>query len=142
MTIGFDREREAIQWCRSIIGLEGAHGFCRAVSVQDDEGFLVVVVLSNFSGRNIDLHIAARPGVKWAKPRLAKELFHVVFSYIFEKHNAARVTGLIKSQNVACRRFVEHLGFKLEGVMRKAFKDDDLAVYGFLSEEFATHPWR
>lgn len=142
MIIGFDRESEAVEWCRQTIGLEGTHGFCRAISARDERGFLVVVVLSNFTNRNIDLHIAAHPSIKWATPGLAKELFNAVFSYCFEKLKAVRLTGLIKSSNRSCRRFVERLGFQLEGVMRKAFNDDDLCIYGFLDEEFATHPWR
>lgn len=138
MRIGFEKEQEAIAWCRKVIGLEGFPGFCRAISVEDDKGFVAVVALSNFTKRNVDLHIAARPNSKW----FSADLFTSVFSYVFEKLGAARVTGLIRASNARCRKFVEHLGFKLEGTMRSAFPDDDLCIYGFLAEEYRAHPWR
>ena len=53
-----------------------------------------------------------------------------------------RVTGLVRAKNLAARRFDEHIGFELEGIMRKAFIDDDLCVYGFLRENFESHKWR
>ena len=140
-TIGFIDEQQAIRWAREVIGLEGEPGFCRALSALDDKGFLVTVVFSNFTPRNIDLHIAARPGVRWATPRLCVELFKAVFGYVFGRLKAVRVTGLIKKGNAACRAFAEALGFQHEGTMREAFPDDDLCVYGFLNSEFQSHRW-
>ena len=47
-----------------------------------------------------------------------------------------RVTGLVHDNNHDARRFDEHLGFKQEGVLRKAAPDgDDMIVYGMLREE-------
>jgi RimJ/RimL family protein N-acetyltransferase len=54
---------------------------------------------------------------------------------------AARVTALVRGKNEVCKQFIEHLGFKLEGVMRSAFVDDDLHIYGFLAEDYHSHAW-
>lgn len=140
--IGFDREDEAIEWSKKVIGIDASTGFCRAVTAVDNEDNIVfVVVLSNFSDRNIDMQIAAVPGAKWASPREGLKLFRAVFEYAFDKLGAVRVTGLIRGKNAASRRFSEHLGFKLEGIMRESFDDDDLCVYGFLKKDFKEHRW-
>lgn len=141
MSVGFIAEADAVTWCRKVIGLKGAHGLCRAVSAVDDEGFLAVVVMSNFTRRNVDLHVASRPG-KCSVPEAVRiELFQFVFSYVFKQLGAVRTTGLIKAGNKKARRLVERLGFSLEGVMRKALDDDDLCVYGFLNTDYAVHKW-
>lgn len=140
--IGFEREDEAIQWAKARIGIDGPVGFCRALSAVDAANDLAfVVVLSNFTPRNIDMHIAAVDGAKWASPKEGLKLFNEVFHYALDKLGAVRVTGLIKSNNELARNFVEHLGFKLEGIMRQAFDDDDLCIYGFLKEDFENHRW-
>lgn len=141
--IGFEREAEAIEWAKAILGINHPVGFCRAMScVGRNDEFVLVVVMSNFTATNIDLHTAAVAGAEWASPRGALRVFNGVFGYVFDSLKVLRVTGLVKASNTAARRFDEHLGFKLEGVMRKAFNGDDLCIYGFLAEEYTTHKWK
>ena len=68
-------------------------------------------------------------------------MFNAIFGFLFEQLNVARVTGLLRGKNVESRRITEHFGFKLEGIMREAFPDDDLHVYGFLADEYRAHAW-
>jgi len=139
---GFYKEDEAVEWAKEHIGVQNAKGFCRAMSVINTSGeFEIVVVMSNFTNRNVDMHIAARNGKMRLSPKEAIRLFNGLFEYVFS-HNVVRVTGLIKSKNAACQRLVTHLGFAFEGCMRKAFADDDLHIYGFLSEDYIKHSWR
>ncbi len=141
--IGFDREKEAVEWAKKIIGIDGVTGFARAVSAVDDAGnFVFVIVLSNFSALNVDMHTAAIPGANWARPREILRMFNDLFEFVFDRLKLQRVTGLVRSKNASARRFDEHIGFELEGVMRRAFVDDDLCVYGFLKENFESHKWR
>lgn len=137
--IGFEREDEAIEWAKARIGLNGPSGFCRAISTVDaSDDLAIVVVFSNFTSRNVDIHIASidrLPGKAFI------EIFNNAFDYIFNKLGAARATGLVKAADVTARRFNEHLGFKLEGILRDAFEDDDLCVYGFLRKDFEEHRW-
>jgi hypothetical protein len=140
--IGVEREEEAIDWAKSVLKIENPVGFCRALSAVDSNGdFLFVVVLSNFTETNVDMHTAAVEGAEWASPKEAIRMFRSVFEFAFERFQVLRVTGLVRSKNTAARRFDEHIGFKLEGVMRRAFKDDDLCIYGFLVEDFYSHNW-
>jgi hypothetical protein len=140
--IGFDREDEAIAWAKERIGIDGPTGFARAMSaVDDNSNFVLVIVMSNFTARNIDVHQATQPDGKGLVPKEGLRMFNHVFNYIFNELGAARVTGLVRAKNKLARRFDEHLGFKLEGIMREAFEDDDLCVYGFLKKDFEEHRW-
>ena len=139
--IGFEQEEAAEKWARGKLGLESAPEFFRAMAAVDDGGeFVCVVVMTNFTHRNVDLSIAIDS--KRVTPRCAVEMFNGVFGFLFDKLHVSRVTGLLRGKNLRARRLNEHFGFKLEGVMRKAFVDDDLHIYGFLAEDYHSHPWR
>ncbi len=139
--IGFDREEEAEAWVRGRMNLSGEPGFFRAMSsVDENDEFSCVVVFTNFTATNIDVNIAAKEG-NWGTPKEVVLMFNEIFSYTFDTHFANRVTALIPGKNTTSADFVKHLGFKLEGVMRKALPDDDLHIYGFLAEEYRSHAW-
>lgn len=139
--IGFEREQEAILWARERIGSKYS-GFCRAASAVGAAGsFKCVMVMSGFTPGNVDVHVAAEPGLKWATPEEFIKMFNFVLNYVFEHLGAVRATALIRNSNTPAKRFVEKLGFTHEGVMRKAFSGEDLCIYGILEEDFKSHKW-
>lgn len=139
--LGFEREEEAEIWARQQIKTCIEPEFFRAFSVVDDKDkFALVVVITNFTSRNVDLNIAISDSM-FAKHKLAVEIFNELFGYIFTILRAVRVTGLVRSDNLKAKRFNEQMGFKLEGVMREAFEDADLNIYGFLASEYQSHKW-
>ena len=139
--IGFEREEVAEQWARNKLRLETAPEFFRAMAAVDEKGqFVCAVVMTNFTARNVDLSVAI-DGRK-VTPKGALEMFNGVFGFLFNRLHVARVTGLLRGKNTRAKRVVEHFGFKLEGVMREAFVDDDLHVYGFLAKDYHSHAWR
>ena len=139
--IGFDREEEAEAWARKQIGIEHPVGFFRAISAVDEhDKFACVAVMTNFTSRNIDINIAISNRDSLS-PRSAVLMFNEIFSYTFDTLRAVRVTALSRGKNMKANKFFEHIGFKQEGVMRKAFPDDDLNIYGFLAEEYYSHAW-
>lgn len=139
--IGFNREEEAEKWARKHIGIEHPVGFFRAISaVDENDKFACVAVMTNFTSRNIDINIAISNRDSLS-PRSAVLMFNEIFSYTFDTLRAVRVTALSRSKNQRANKFIEHIGFKPEGTMRKAFQDDDLNIYGFLAEEYYSHAW-
>jgi RimJ/RimL family protein N-acetyltransferase len=138
--IGFEREDEAEAWARAKLELENAPSFFRAMSaVDENDEFVCVVVMTNFTQRNIDLSIVI--GGKGLMPKGMLVMFNEVFGFVFDKLHVARVTGLLRGKNTQAKKINEHFGFKLEGVMRKSFIDDDLHIYGFLAEDYHSHVW-
>ena len=138
--VGFERENEAEAWARARLELEDAPGFFRTLAaVDENDEFVCVVVMTNFTPRNIDLSIVIDH--KKVTPKGTIEMFNEVFGFVFDKLHAARVTGLLRGKNRRAKKLNEHFGFKLEGVMRKAFADDDLHIYGFLAEDYHSHVW-
>ena len=139
--IGFELEDEAEEWARERLGLDNAPEFFRAFSAVNNEGeFVCVVIMTNFTSRNIDLTIAIDN--KKVRPRETIVMFNEIFGFIFNKLHVARVTGLLRGKNTQAKRLNEHFGFQLEGIMRKSFEDnDDLHIYGFLKEDYYSHKW-
>lgn len=139
--VGFEREEEAEAWAREVLALDSAPSFFRTLSCVDKSGdFVCVVVLTNFSFRNVDINIAAKRK-DWATPKEFMVFYNSVFSYLFKQLKLARVTALIRGKNTVCLKFSKRLGFKPEGVMRNAFADDDLHIYGMLAEDYQSSSW-
>jgi hypothetical protein len=140
--IGFDREDEAEEWARERLQIDAPPTLFRCLSaVDENDEFMCVVVMTNFSSRNIDLSIVISDK-RAPRPKETVLMFNEIFGYIFDKLNVVRVTGLLRGTNAAAKRINEHFGFKLEGVMRKAFENgEDLHIYGFLAEEYHNHKW-
>jgi hypothetical protein len=137
---GFDyRQEEAIAWARKRMGLHGPHGRSMAISMINERNqFVAVTVYSGFTEVNIDMHIAAKPGARWATPAY----FNASFRFPFVQYQAQRITGLVRSGTPHIGEFLTRLGFVLEGRLRKAFPEgDDLLMYGFLKEDFFNHRW-
>lgn len=102
-----------------------------ALGLVEDGMVIAGVIYDNYTNTNICMHVAALPGRKW----LNREFLYAAFDYPFRQLGVRRVTGLVPKKNRDARRFDEHLGFKLEGVMRQALADDDICVYGMLRGE-------
>tara|TARA_R110000796_G_scaffold101371_2_gene210062 strand:- start:647 stop:1114 length:468 start_codon:yes stop_codon:yes gene_type:complete len=134
-------EEAAEAWARSRLGLKEAPNLFKALSTVNPDGeFACVVLLTNFTKRNIDVNIAGEKG--WATPRLCVDLFNGVFDTVFNKLKAVRATALIAESNVVSQKFVTHLGFQKEGKMRKAYdNDEDMFIYSLLKEEYVSHDW-
>lgn len=138
--IGFEREKEAEEWARNKLGLKYQPSFFRALSAVDKDEFMCVVVMTNFSLVNVDLNIAMEG--KKMRPKETIKMFNEVFGFLFDKLHVSRVTGLTNNENKKAQMIIEHFGFKLEGVMRKAADLKDLMIYGFLAEDYHNHAWR
>lgn len=139
--IGYQDEEKAEKWARKYLGVKSAPKVFRALSAVDkDNEFACVILLTNFTKRNIDVNIAA--DCIWT-PKTAVKMFNGLFKMVFDELKAVRSTALIANSNIACQKFVEQIGFVKEGTMRKAYNDDeDMLIYGFLENEYREHDWR
>lgn len=101
------------------------------IAVQSEKGIHCACVYQNFRGCDIEMACAIDD-----KRSLTKGALSIFFSYPFNQLNCVRVTTIVSRRNKASRRFVEKLGFKLEGVVRKVIDGKtDAIIYGMLRSE-------
>lgn len=83
-------------------------------------------------GNDVRVTIAAETRIPWAREPVLKQLF----DYPFNKWGCARVTAIIKEGNESSVKFCRHLGFRKEGVLRRAWDGKTNAmVFGLLKHE-------
>lgn len=88
------------------------------------------VVYFDYRGHDIEA-MAAGEGL-WLTPLNLK----TIFLYPFEQMNCRRMTVHVARNNHKSRKFVQRLGFKLEGKRRHGLPDGiDQMTYGLLREE-------
>lgn len=88
-----------------------------------------VVLYKNNSSGDVEMICAGEPG--WVTPGLLK----FVLSYPFKELSCNRITCLAHRKNKAMRKYLLRMGFKLEGVKRKALNGADVCIYGLLRSE-------
>jgi L-amino acid N-acyltransferase YncA len=87
------------------------------------------VVYTEYSGANIVTAIALD------EPMTRKFLITVLW-YPFVQLKTHRITALVERANMKSLRLCEHLGFKLEGILREAAIDGgDILLLGMLRSE-------
>jgi hypothetical protein len=81
----------------------------------------------------IDIEVSvASDNADWCRPATLRRLF----DYPFRQLNLPRMTSIVARDNKRCRKLCEGVGWKLEGVARKAYDGrKDAMIYGMLREE-------
>lgn len=102
-----------------------------AIGVVRDEQLVAGVIYSNFHGHDIQMTIASIDP-NWCN----RAVLRCLFNYPFVQLECQRVTALIAKRNKRARALVERLGFRMEGVHRRAMDGrQDSVSYGLLNEE-------
>ena len=133
--IGYDAQLAA--WLEKRVPHFTAAPGTRCLGIVRGQRLLAVVAYSNFS----------EPGEVWAgdvemsaaadSPRWwSRSVGRDVFSIPFRQFGVGRVTARVRKRDRRTRRFVEGVGFRLEGVMRHALRTDDVCVYGMTRRDW------
>lgn len=98
--------------------------------LDQDEKLQGGVIYHHYRGYDIEA-LAAGEG-QWLTPLKTR----AIFLYPFTQLGCRRMTTYVARKNKRSRRFVERLGFRLEGTMRQYMPDGkDAMVYGMLASE-------
>lgn len=98
----------------------------------EDRGNIIAGVwFEGFNGANMNIHVAAVPNKRWCNRTYLSLCFH----YAFVQCKAKRLTGFVAASNHAARRFDEHLGFRMEAVLKDGAPDGDMLVYVMRKED-------
>lgn len=90
------------------------------------------VVWTHYRGHDITLNLAADTA-RWAR----RGVITAILSYPFRQLGCARCTAFVGRQNKRSFRLTEGVGFRREGLMRRAADGwEDVHVFGMLREEF------
>lgn len=102
------------------------------LAFHDARGLKVGFVYNRFTGTDVQIHVAARPGALWAHPDI---LYHG-FGYPFLQMGVKRVTAVVRKSNERSLKLVQSLGYSYEGTLREAHSSgDDLLLWGMLRRE-------
>ena len=103
-----------------------------AIGLEEDNELIAGVAFNMYTKASICMHVAAMPGKRW----MTKNFLWRSFAYPFIQLGCNRVTGLVREDNFVAQKFDEHLGFKREGLLRRACTDgQNMILYGMLREE-------
>lgn len=111
---------------------ENGYPLYTAIGLEKNGQLVAGAVFNMHSGVNVMGHLASDGSKHWMTPAYLAACFR----YAFVQLGCERITGLVRSDNIDAQRLDEHLGFKREGVLRKATPDGkDMFLYGLLKEE-------
>lgn len=91
-------------------------GGSKGLGLERDGELIAGVVYEDFNGKNIWMHVAAKPGVQW----MTRSYLWYCFHYPFVEMGVDRITGYVHEDTLAARRLAEHMGFELETRLKGA----------------------
>jgi hypothetical protein len=131
------------QYCAQRIGIDVTRNtpFVGLAVKNSSDEFVAGIIISNYRGTDCEITMAAETA-NWAR----KGIMAYVFEYIFNQLGCVRCTCIVKNgtrskrKNATpeqrTRRFLEGIGFVLEGNMRRAYDGRHGAlIYGLLAED-------
>ena len=108
------------------------HEKCPCIGVLRDGKIAAVCVYDKYDGTGITMNIASDGSKRW----MTKQFLRACFEYAFNGLKVRRVTGLVRKDQPDVVKFDEHLGFRVEGVVREGDDDGcDLVLLGMLRKE-------
>ena len=125
----YDRQPELIEWASKVIDMvprDDVH----ALGWEEDGKIRAVTLYDTFSECDCFMHMASDGPRTWLK----RAFLFTAFAHPFIQWKKRRVTVPVPSKNTDSLRFVRHLGFEQEGIIRHATKDDDIILLGMLRE--------
>ena len=101
-----------------------------AIGLEDKGELVAGCVYNEFRGHSIHISMASVTP-RWASRRTIRAFL----AYPFVQLKVARLTAYTGRSMTSVRKFLERVGFRQEGILRKGFADDDCVVYGMLRDE-------
>ena len=122
-------------WLAARLPLPADLSKASCIGVARDRRLVAAVAFTSHNGGNCEISMAA-DSPRWATPAT----IYSILAYPFFQLGCRRVTCLTQRGNKRTRRFLEGIGFKLEGCIREWWADGekvhDALVYGLLRSEF------
>lgn len=98
-----------------------------AVQILKNGYVKAVVMYTNFSGENCEMHIASD-----SKDWCTRRVLHDLFWYPFEVLKVNRVSAVTRKKDISLQSFMHRIGFEHEGTMKEFYDNDDALMWGML----------
>lgn len=130
--IVIDQKDRVYAWVKDRMDLQQRPEMCCTIGLEEDGELVAAVIFNQWYHPSISGHIASDGTKRWAN----KAFLRAMFDYPFRQLGCRRITAPIAAKNEPAIRFVEKLGFVLEGRLRRALPDgDDRLLFGLLKED-------
>lgn len=104
---------------------------CVAIGFAIEDRIIAGAVFNNYRGGSIEWSMAATDK-RW----MTRRTLRAIFAYPFVQVSVRRLQVTVAKRDKRTRKMVQRLGFKFEGIGRKAMSDgSDAAVYSLLRHE-------
>lgn len=114
-----------VDWVAQQTNDYGTFGKAQGLGWVSGDELRAGVVYCDWNRVNVSCHIASDRTRRWA----TRTFLWAIFDYPFRQLGVKRMTVCIGEGNSDSRRFVEHLGFRLEATLQDAHPSGDLLVY-------------
>ncbi len=123
------------RWMGDKLGQEFVPPF-EAIGILDRHGKRIGgVIFNDRADRNIEVTIFG-PGA------YRRDVCVWIARYCFVDNDCLRITGRTRVSNLYIRRVMEKFGWRLEGVLRDWYDDEDAAIYGMTREGCRFLKWK
>lgn len=122
--------KEVVEWIARRTNEFGRFGTDIGIGWARRGELVAGVAYADWNGPNVVCHIAA-DGKRWA----TRQYLWTIFDYPFRQLKVKRITICVGEGNSDSRRFVQHLGFRLEATLQDAHPSGDLLVYAMFKEQ-------
>lgn len=135
LALGFDAELS--KWLRRRVPHFYPSEGVKCVGVIRNNKLVAAVAYSGFFPGNEhwspDVEMtAAADTPRWWSRSVGADLLGIPF----RQFGCERVTLRVRKKDKRTRRFVEGIGFKLEGILRRALRSDDACLYGLTKADW------
>lgn len=131
MTWTIETGEAALAWVAARLGVSFPSG-TTALALARDGKIFGAAAFCGFTGRDIDVSVAAVHTLAWPRAFLAR-----VGSYVFGELGCARMTVLTRAGNHRVLALAPRLGAVREGIKRNYYDDGaDAVVFGILKEDW------
>ena len=122
---------QVVEWVAKRTNEFGNFGAAVGIGLERDGEIIGGVVLNEYNGVNINVHIASDESKRW----MNKEFLWYVLHYCFEEAKVNRVTALIGEGNKAAIHLNERIGFKHEAAIEGAHPTGKMLILGMFKKD-------
>lgn len=111
-------------WMMGVLGGKWFPGRGQIIGLWDSRP-LAACLYEGFNGASVMLHIATDGTRRW----MNRDFLWYCHAYPFDELRVKKIICPVESNNIDCKRFIEHLGYALEATLTDSAPAGNLLIY-------------